>query len=185
MPQPSTLSPSRPIIIPRVSLRRNDTSTSAKHWRKPSYSRVDSSTNRRTDPSEPAQSYDDEGVEPDIQEVREGLNAALGTETQLGSWLPTTRLPSFRRTENTLAPPQIVVEDTASEEASEPDERETAGLAANAGQIAGAPSIRRTGQQPALSSTDMLGPDLSTLERRGSDTEHPLAPTSPGMIRFQ
>ena len=176
VPQPSTLSPSRPIIIPRVSLRRKNTSTSTTHWRRPSYSRVDSSANPPTEPRDPAPPYDEEGVEPDIQEVQEGLNAALGTDTRLGSWLPTTRRPSFRKVEQTEAPPQIVIEDTTVEETFVPDERETAGLTLNASQIAGVPAMGRSLQRPQITDRDMLGPDIRAMERRGSATEQSLTP---------
>src|SRR5437773_9865920 len=137
---PASLSPSRPIILSRVSLRRANTSNTHP-WRRPSYSRVDSAGNPRTDPPEPtAPRYDEEGgVDPDLHEVAEGLNAALGTSTDLGSWLPTTRQPSIRRVEQRPTTPQIVVEDTSAEEVLfEPDERETASLTDNANQIAGA-----------------------------------------------
>jgi hypothetical protein len=170
---PASLSPSRPIILSRVSLRRTNTSNTH-HWRKPSYSRVDSAANPRVDPPEPtAPRYDEEGgVDPELHEVAEGLNAALGTSTDLGSWLPTTRQPSIRRVELPTAP-QIVVEDTSVEEVLfEPDERDTAGLTDNASQIAGAPSLQRARTlgtlRPRIDTSGILGSDLGTVERRGS-----------------
>ena len=171
---PASLSPSRPIILSRVSLRRKNTSNTH-HWRKPSYSRVDSAANPRIDPPEPtAPQYDEEGgVDPNLNEVAEGLNAALGTSTDLGSWLPTTRQPSIRRVEQLPSMPQIVVEDTSTEEVFfEPDERETAGLTDNAGQIAGAPSLQRArtlgALGPRIDTSGILGSDLGIVERRGS-----------------
>ena len=171
---PASLSPSRPIILSRVSLRRTNTSNTH-HWRKPSYSRVDSAANPRADPPEPtAPRYDEEGgVDPDLHEVAEGLNAALGTSTDLGSWLPTTRQPSIRRVEQPPTTPQIVVEDTSAEEVLfEPDERDTAGLTDNASQIAGAPSLQRArtlgALRPRIDTSGILGSDLGTVERRGS-----------------
>src|SRR5216110_2522533 len=67
---PASLSPSRPIILSRVSIRRANTSNTHR-WRRPSYSRVDSTANPRTDPPEPtAPQHDEEGgVDPDLQEV--------------------------------------------------------------------------------------------------------------------
>jgi len=186
---PATLSPSRPIIIPRVSLRRANTGGSTLHWRKPSYSRVDSAANPRIDPPEPTRQYDEEGgVDPDIREVQEGLNAALGTSTDMGSWLPTTqRQPSFRRVEQLPTTPQIVVQDTNAEETFEPDERETAGLAENASQIAGTsstPSVRRARtletRRPRIDTSGMLVPDLGAVERRGSASDIHLSPLTPG-----
>lgn len=186
---PATLSPSRPIILPRVSLRRTNTGGSTLHWRKPSYSRVDSSTNPRIDPPEPTREYDEEGgVDPDIREVQEGLNAALGTSTDLGSWLPTTqRQPSVRRVEQLSTTPQIVVQDMNEEEMFEPDERDTAGLTDNASQIAGTsstPSVRRARtletRRPRIDTSGMLVPDLGAVERRGSTSDIHLSPSSPG-----
>ena len=185
---PASLSPSRPIILPRVSLRRTNTGGSTLHWRKPSYSRIDSSANPRVDPPEPSREYDEEGgVDPDIREVEEGLNVALGTSTDMGSWLPTTRQPSVRRVEQLPATPQIVVQDTNAEETFEPDERETAGLADNASQIAGAPStpsVRRARtletRRPRIDTSGMLVPDLGVVERRGSTADIYSSPSSPG-----
>jgi hypothetical protein len=136
-----------------------------------------------------------------MSEVQEGLNAALGTGVELGSWLPTTRQPSFRR----LAPspsmttPQIVVEDTAVQDVFEPDERETAGLAVNASQIAGTAPVRRarTLSPGRTRPGELLGYDLGAIERRGStegnttspaspigsDTDRNLAPTTSSVIR--
>src|SRR5271154_2266410 len=112
-PNPATLSPSRPIVLSRVSLHRTPSNT---HWRRPSYSRLESSANPNIDPPEPARQYDEEGgVDPDLREVEEGLNAALGTSADLGSWLPTTRQPSIRRPELIPSAPQIVVQDTSAE----------------------------------------------------------------------
>ena len=171
---PPSLSPSRPIILSRVSLRRANTSNTH-HWRKPSYSRVDSAANPRTDrPEQTAPRYDEEGgVDPDLNEVAEGLNAALGTSTDLGSWLPTTRQPSIRRVEQLPTTPQIVVEDASGEEVLfEPDERETAGLTENASQIAGAPSLQRaktlSALRPRIDTSGILSSDPGTVERRGS-----------------
>jgi len=190
--QPATLSPSRPIILPRVSLRRANTGGSTLHWRKPSYSRVDSSANPRIDPPEPTRQYDEEGgVDPDMREVREGLNAALGTSTDMGSWLPNTvRQPSVRRVEQLPTTPQIVVQDTNAEEMFEPDERDTAGLTDNASQIAGAsssaPSVRRARTletrrpRPQIDTSGMLIPDLGAVERRGSASDIHLSPLTPG-----
>src|SRR5579859_3843584 len=129
------LSPSRPIIIPRVSLRRTPTAGGL-HWRRPSYSRVDTSTTQKSDiPSPSRQDYDFEGgVDPNIQEVQEGLNAALGTDAEIGTWLPTTRKPSVRRPDLIPTTPQIIVQETA-DDAFIPDEAETAGLTVNAGPI--------------------------------------------------
>jgi hypothetical protein len=111
------------------------------------------------------------------------LNAALGTSTDLGSWLPTTRQPSFRRGEKITTTPQIVVEDTSAEEASfVTDERETAGLTDNASQIAGAPSVRRantlTTPRPRINTSGMLGSDLGAVERRGSAGDIQMSATS-------
>lgn len=182
-PIPSSLSPSRSIVLPRVSLRRTNTSNFSSHWRRPSYSRVGLSANAK-DESSPVRPYDEEGgVEPDIREVEEGLNAALGTNTDLGSWLPITRSPTIRRTEQSPATPQIVVEDTAAEEAFETDERETAALTENAGQIAGAPSPKRANtlspKRPRIITSGLLGFDLGAIERRGSAPEVHVSPTSP------
>jgi hypothetical protein len=185
-PVPGSLSPSRPIIFSRVSLRRKNTSTSS-HWRRPSYSRVDSSTNPTADPPDPSPQYDEEGgVDPDLREVEEGLNVALGTSTDIGSWLPTTRQPSFRRAEQiSTAAPQIIVEDTSAEEGLfVPDEREGASLTENANEIAGAPPVQRARtvnarQRPRIDTTDMLGSDLGAVERRGSAGDIHLDPTSP------
>ena len=185
-PIPAPLSPSRPIILSRVSLRRTNTSNSS-HWRRPSYSRVESSANPTADPPNPSPRYDEEGgVDPDLREVAEGLNAALGTSTDLGSWLPTTRQPSFRRGEQIITTPQIVVEDTgADEELFAPDERETAGLTDNASQISGALPIRRartlTSQRPRIDTSGMLGSDLGEVERRGSDGDIHMSPGSPSV----
>lgn len=185
-PSPS-LSPSRPIIIPRVSLQRNKSSGPTSHWRKPSYSRVDSSGNLKSDSPGASRPYDEEGAaELEIQEVQEGLNAALGTGAELGSWLPTTRQPSFRRIEqiSPTSTPQIVVEDTAVQDVFEPDERETAGLAVNASQIAGTAPIRRARtlspgrNRPGAG--ELLGYDLGAIERRGS-TEGG-SPSSPSPV---
>jgi hypothetical protein len=183
-PIPSSLSPSRSIILPRGNVRRTNTSKFSSHWRKPSYSRVTSSTNAKDESSIPAQPYDEEGgVEPDIREVEEGLNIALGTSTDLGSWLPTTRSPTIRRTEQSPATPQIVVEDTTAEDAFDTDERETAGLTENAGPIAGAPSPKRaktlSPKRPRIVTSGLLGSDLGALERRGSASDVHVSPTSP------
>jgi len=190
--QPAALSPSRPIILPRVSLRRTNTGGSTLHWRKPSYSRVDSSANPRIDPPEPTQQFDEEGgVDPDIREVEEGLNAALGTSTDLGSWLPTTvRQPSMRRVEQFPTTPEIVVQDTNAEDIFEPDERDTAGLTDNASQIAGAPSstpsvrrartIETSRPRPHIDTSGMLVPDLGAVERQGSTPDIHLSPLTPG-----
>jgi hypothetical protein len=181
-PIPSSLSPSRPIILSRVSLRR--TNTTASHWRRPSYSRLDSSGTPKTDLPEPsAPRYDDEGgVDPNLHEVAEGLNAALGTSRDLGSWLPTTRQASVRRAELLPETPQIVVEDTSTEEVFETDERETAGLTDNASQIAGAPPSQTSravrAQRPRIDTTGMLGSDLGAVERRASASDIHLSPVS-------
>jgi hypothetical protein len=180
-----SLSPARPIILPRVSLRRaNPTGTSASHWRQPSYSRVDSSANPKIIAQEPSRQYDEEGgVEPDPKELQEGLNVALGTGTDLGNWLPTTRRPSFRRVEQLPTPPQIVVEDTAADDAFEPDERETAGLTVNASQIAGAPSVGPTRlpstRRPRVITAGLLGSNLGAVERGGSSGDVSLSSTAP------
>src|SRR5947207_14200308 len=142
---PASLSPSRPIILSRVSLRRANTSNTHP-WRRPSYSRLDSAANPRTDPPEPtAPRYDEEGgVDRDLHEVAEGLNAARGTSTDLGSWLPTTRQPSIRRVEQRPTTPHIDVYDTSAEEVLfEQDERETASLTDNANHIADYRSLQR------------------------------------------
>ena len=186
-PVPSSspsLSPSRPIIIPRVSLQRNISSGPTSHWRKPSYSRVDSSANPKGDSPSSSRQYDEEGgVELEVSEVEEGLNAALGTGVELGSWLPTTRQPSFRRVEPSpaITTPQIVVDDTALQDVFVPDERETAGLAVNAGQIAGTAPVRRARTlSPGRGRPgELLGYDLGTLERRGSAEGDLGSPTSP------
>ena len=176
---PLPRSPSRPIAIPRVDLRRQNTTGIALHWRRPSYSRVESSANARTDTQGPTAQYDSEGVvEPDMEELKEGLNAALGTGQELGSWLPITRQPSTRRVSGEDIPlaPQIVVEDTTVE-TFEPDERETAGLTVNASQIAGTVPVTRSRtlspQRPRISTTGMLGSDLGAVERRGSIVDSP------------
>jgi hypothetical protein len=171
----SSLSP-RPILIPRVSLRRTNTTGPSLHWRKPSYSRVDSSSSPKVDAPGPSRQYDEEGgVDPDIREVEEGLNVALGTSAELGSWLPTTRQPSVRRVEHAPATPQIVVEDTTVEDVFIPDEQETAGLTVNASQIAGAASRPRartlSTRRPRADVPGMLGQDLGEVERRGSTGE--------------
>jgi hypothetical protein len=184
-PIASSLSPSRPIIIPRVSLRRKNTTGTSLHWRKPSYSRVDSTASPKPDAPGPSSQYDEDGgVDPDIREVEEGLNVALGTGEDIGSWLPTTRQPSIRKVERGPVTPQIMVEDTAAVDGFEPDERETAGLTVNASQIAGAAPVGRartlsTRRVPA-EPTGMLGYDLGALERRGSNAESSsqLSPTS-------
>lgn len=185
-PSPTSLSPSRPIIIPRVSLQRNKSSGPTSHWRKPSYSRVDSSGNLKSDSPGSSRSYDEEGAaELEIKEVQEGLNAALGTGAELGSWLPTTRQPSFRRMEQAspIATPQIVVEDTGVQDVFEPDERETAGLTVNASQIAGTAPVRRARtlspgrNRPGAG--ELLGYDLGAIERRGSTEGGTTSPTSP------
>jgi hypothetical protein len=186
-PIPASLSPSRPIILPRVSLQRERSTGPSTHWRKPSYSRVDSSANPKTDSPESSRQYDEDGgVDPDIKEVQDGLNVALGTGQEIGSWLPITRQTSFRRTEQIGPAPQIVVEDTGVQDVFEPDERETAGLTLNASEIAGALPVRRartlsSRRIPAIT-TDTLGVDLGAVERRGSsmDTSNPTSPISPG-----
>jgi hypothetical protein len=182
-PLPTSLSPSRPIILPRVSLQRERSTGPSSHWRKPSYSRVDSSANPKTDSTESSRQYDEDGgVDPDIKEVQDGLNFALGTGAEIGSWLPTTRQPSFRRAEQTIPAPQIVVEDTGVQDVFEPDERETAGLTVNASEIAGAMPVRRartlSSQRIPPITTDMLGADLGAVERRGSSMDNSM-PTSP------
>ena len=134
-------------------------------------------------------------MDPDLREVQEGLNVALGTSTDIGSWLPTTRQPSIRRPEQTQPSPsqqlsqptpQIVVQDTSAEEVFVPDERETAGLADNASQIAGAPppilSPPKTQrpQRPKIDTSGMLGADLGAVERQGSSVSDVHgSPTSP------
>ena len=185
---PSTsLSPSRPIILPRVSLRRANTGNApSAHWRRPSYARVDSSVTTQQDQPEPARQYDvDGGVEPDIHEVQDGLNVALGTGTALGSWLPITRQPSARKieqispvavvTNDATTAPQIVVEDTGAGEAYETDERETAGLTGNAVPIAGAAPVRRAmtlgSIRPQISTAERLGSDLSAAERGAASVD--------------
>jgi hypothetical protein len=179
---PSPFSPSRPIVLPRVSLRRTNTSNASPHWRRPSYSRVDSSVNLKTDSTASLLPYDEEGgVDPDIREVQEGLNAALGTSTDVGSWLPITRQPSSRRIERVSTAPEILVE-ADFEEAFEPDERETAALTDNASQIAGAPSARRTRVSSApklrIDTSGMLGADFGTVERQTPTVETRATPSS-------
>src|SRR5579871_5303068 len=176
---PFPRSPSRPIQIPRVDLRRHNTAGIQLHWRKPSYSRVESSANPRIDTPGTSSQYEGEGVaDPDMEELKEGLNVALGTGSETGSWLPITRQLSARKSSGEDIPltPQIVVEDTA-QETSETDERETAGLTINAGQIAGAEPVRRSTtlspQRPRINTTRLLGSDLEAVERRGSRLESP------------
>jgi len=194
--QQQSLSPSRPIVLSRVSLHRQNTSgKSSTHWRKPSYSRVESSTNLRADPVGTPRPFDEEGgMDPDLREVQEGLNVALGTSTDIGSWLPTTRQPSIRRPEQTQPSPsqqqpqltpQIVVQDTSAEDVFIPDERETAGLTDNASQIAGAspPILSRPKtrpQRPKIDTSGMLGADLGAVERQASSVSDVHgSPTSP------
>lgn len=123
-------------------------------------------------------------MELEISEVQEGLNAALGTGAELGSWLPTTRQPSFRRTDRSpsVTTPQIVIEDTAVQDVFEPDERETAGLAVNASQIAGTAPVRRARTlSPGRNRPgELLGFDLGAVERRGSQEGGPNSPASSG-----
>jgi hypothetical protein len=79
--------------------------------------------------------------------------------------------------------PQILVEDTTAEETFDTDERETAGLTENAGQIAGAPSPNPAKtlnpKRPRIITSGLLGSDLSALERRVSPTDAHVSPTSP------
>jgi voltage-dependent calcium channel len=191
--QQLTLSPSRPILLSRVSLRRQNTTgtTSTSHWRKPSYSRVESVANLPAEPIGTPRPYDDEGgMDPDLGDVQEGLNVALGTSTDLGSWLPTTRQPSTRRPDQpSLQPPlqpqlapQIVVQDASADPIFIPDERDTAGLTDNASQIAGAPQISRPKtrpQRPKIDTSGMLGADLGAVERQGPVPGVHGSPTSP------
>jgi len=202
---PLPRSPTRPIQIPRVELRRQNTTGLQLHWRKPSYSRVDSSVNPRTDNTEPSSPYEGEGVaDPDMEELKEGLNVALGTGLDTGSWLPINRQPSIRRLSGEDIPltPQIVVEDMT-QETFEPDERETAGLTLNASQIAGTEPVPRATllspqrpQKPRINTTGLLGSDLEAVEsRRSAVLESPggsrtsaisdaeISPTGNSMIR--
>jgi hypothetical protein len=133
---------------------------------------------------EPSRQYDEEGgVDPDIQEVQEGLNVALGTNMEIGSWLPTTRQPSTRRVEHTAAMPQIVVQDTTVDDGFELDERDTAGLTVNASHIAGAAPVRGrqpSTRRPSAEPPEMLGHDLGAVERRGSGEGSSSRPNSSG-----
>jgi hypothetical protein len=164
---PPSLSPGRPIALPRVGLRRTPTTGATSHWRRPSYSRVHSPASAQANAAATNPQYDEEGAEPDIEELKEGLNVALGTGVGVGSWLPITRQPSARRVSG-LAPPQILVQDST-EETFEPDERETAGLTVNASQIAGTAPVRRARTlspvRPRIMTSGMLGADLSAVER--------------------